>query len=183
MTLYPIFNRFFKMLIGIVICFSLASPSYAVLNEGEEVPNYVRSNITGADLHGQDLHKSSIAGAVARDADFADVDLHGTVLTLADLKGANLNGIDLTDTLADRVNFQRTDLRNAVLTNMIASGSSFAGAKIEGADFTFAILDSDDQLRLCDIAEGVNPTTGISTRDSLECSSQSAGYKPPLPGN
>ena len=148
----------------------LAGANVAVKGEGDEVPSYVRSDITGFDFHGEDLHLSSIAGAVARDADFSNVDLHGTTLTLSDLKGSNLNGIDLTDTLSDRVNFQNTDLRNAVLVNMIASGSSFARAKIDGADFSFAILDTEDQRNLCKIATGINPTTGISTEDSLECS-------------
>ena len=146
-----------------------AGANVAVKGEGDEVPSYVRSNITGYDFHGEDLHLSSIAGAVARDAAFSEVDLHGTTLTLSDLKGSNLNGIDLTDTLADRVNFQKTDLRNSILVNMIASGSSFAGAQIEGADFSYAILDSEDQRNLCKIAEGVNPTTGVATSDSLEC--------------
>ena len=91
-----------------------AGANVAVKGEGDEVPSYVRSNITGFDFHGEDLHLSSIAGAVARDADFSEVDLHGTTLTLSDLKGSNLNGINLTDTLADRVNFQKTDLRNSI---------------------------------------------------------------------
>ena len=157
-------------------------PVQAGLQQGEEVPNYVRSDITGFDFHDQDLSRSSIAGSVARDANFSGVDLHGTVLTLSDLKGSNLQGINLADTLSDRVNFQKTDLRNAVLTNMIAAGSSFAGARIEGADFTYAVLDSDDQKNLCKIAEGINPTTGVSTRDSLECALQGDTYKPAMPG-
>ena len=167
---------FFKNFLSIILTFILftapvyAGANVAVKGAGDEVPSYVRSDITGYDFHGEDLHLSSIAGAIARDADFSDVDLHGTTLTLSDLKGSNLNGINLTDTLSDRVNFQKTDLRNAVLINMIASGSSFAGAQIDGADFTFAILDSEDQRNLCKIADGINPTTGVSTRDSLECS-------------
>ena len=145
----------------------------AMLSRGElkgpSAPNYVLTNVTGRDFHGQDLSKSSFAGAVARDADFSNANLHGTTLTRVDFLGANLQGVDLTDTLADRANFQKTNLKNAVLTNMIAMGSSFAGAEIEGADFSYAVLDSDDQSRLCLEAEGTNPITGISTRDSLEC--------------
>ena len=180
-------SKIIKLALSALIIFFGVNPVFAGANvatkgEGDEVPSYVRSDITGFDFHGEDLHLSSIAGAVARDADFSNVDLHGTTLTLSDLKGSNLNGIDLTDTLSDRVNFQKTDLRNAVLVNMIASGSSFAGAQIDGADFTFAILDSEDQRNLCKIANGINPTTGVSTRESLECVGDKDVYKPALPG-
>ena len=178
-------DRFLQSLMALMssaLCLLMAVPVQAVLQDGDEVPNYVHADISGIDLHGQDLSKSSIAGAVVRDADLSGVDLHGTVLTLSDLKGSNLEGIDLTDTLSDRVNFQKTNLKNAVLVNMIASGSSFAGANIEGADFTYAVLDSDDQRNLCKEAQGINPSTGVATSDSLECSLQgSGGYKPPMP--
>ena len=183
MSPYLLLRRLLGFSLVLLLTMLPCKAAKAVLNVGDEVPNYVRSQITGIDLHGQDLSKSSIAGATARDSNLSDVDLHGTVVTLADLKGSNLNGIDLTDTLSDRVNFQKTDLRNAVLVNMIASGSSFAGAQIEGADFSYAVLDSDDQKNLCEIAEGVNPVTGIETRVSLECSDRGVGYKPAMPGD
>ncbi len=127
MSKYPLLTQISILLFIALVWIVQVTPVHAVLEVGEEVPNYVRSDITGFDFHGQDLSRSSIAGAVARDANFSDVDLHGTVLTLSDLKGANLKGVNLSDTLSDRVNFQKTDLSNAILTNMIASGSSFGG--------------------------------------------------------
>ena len=61
---------FFKNFLSIILTFILftapvyAGANVAVKGEGDEVPSYVRSDITGYDFHGEDLHLSSIAGAV-----------------------------------------------------------------------------------------------------------------------
>jgi hypothetical protein len=31
------------------------------------------------------------------------------------------------------------------------------------------LLDREDQRRLCQDADGVNPSSGVATRDSLDC--------------
>ncbi|MCZ8159498.1 MAG: pentapeptide repeat-containing protein, partial [Microcystis sp. LE19-196.1B] len=43
------------------------------------------------------------------------------------------------------------------------------GAIIDGADFTDAIIRSDVEKYLCEIATGTNPITGRNTRDTLFC--------------
>ena len=125
----------------------------------QETVDYTLTNQSGGDFHGQHLANTSFAGAVGRGADFSDADLHGAIFTQGAFAEANFSGADLSDALMDRADFVGTDLRNAVLTGIIASGSSFSDA----------LLDRDDQRRLCRDADGVNPVTGVATLDSLGC--------------
>ena len=64
-------KRCLARVLVLFLCLITAGPAYAVLEVGEEVPNYVRADITGIDLHGEDLSRSSIAGAVARFTEIA----------------------------------------------------------------------------------------------------------------
>ena len=95
-----------------------AGANVATKGEGDEVPSYVRSDITGFNFHGEDLHLSSIAGAVARDADFSDVDLHGTTLTLSERVSVRSIPFRLEPFRSDNVNVvpcRSTSLKSASL--------------------------------------------------------------------
>lgn len=119
------------------------------------------------DLQGQDLENTSFAGAHARDADFSGSNLHGAILTKGVFQGARFVAANLGNVLMDAADFRNTDLRNADLREAIATGVRWDGARIKGADFSDALLDPSAARQLCATAEGVNPETGASTRDSL----------------
>jgi hypothetical protein len=40
---------------------------------------------------------------------------------------------------------------------------------IAGADFTDALIRRDIQQGLCKLADGTNPVTGVTTKESLGC--------------
>ncbi|MEB3246997.1 MAG: pentapeptide repeat-containing protein, partial [Synechococcus sp.] len=133
----------------------------------QETVDYTLTNQSNGDFEGQNLANTSFAGAVGRGANFRGANLHGAILTQGAFAEADFQGADLSDALMDRADFVATDLRNAILTGIIASGSSFNQAQIEGADFSDALLDRDDQRLLCREADGINPSTGVATFDSL----------------
>ncbi|XP_034928511.1 thylakoid lumenal 15 kDa protein 1, chloroplastic [Populus alba] len=153
------------------VSLSFTDPALAFKGGGPYGSEVTRGqDLTGKDFSGRTLIKQDFKTSILRQANFKGAKLLGASFFDADLTGADLSDADLRSADLSLANVAKVNLSNANLEGALATGNtSFRGSNITGADFTDVPLREDQREYLCKVADGVNPTTGNATRDTLLC--------------
>jgi uncharacterized protein YjbI with pentapeptide repeats len=148
----------------LLVSWAVALPAFAIAPQ-----SFGYSTLVKRDFSGQQLRRAVFAKASLEDVNFTAADLVGAVMTGATMKRTSFQGANLANAMLDQLTLIDVDLSDAVLEDAIFLRSDFERITINGTDFTNTIFDGFQVKKLCQVATGVNSTTGVDTRESLGC--------------
>ena len=132
--------------------------------------DYNKRTFIQEDFSGQDLRDNSYDLASLRGSDFSNCDLRGVRFFSANLEFVNFTGADLRGAVLDSARIGHANFTNANLEGAyLASVKITPSTVIDGADFTDALILKNENDKLCELASGTNPDTGVDTAESLYC--------------
>merc|ERR1719152_259054 len=154
---------------SMILVASLASPAHALSGGGKSLG--IAKPLDGEDLSNRDLTSIAFTKGSARETNFSGSNLRGTSLFGVEAIGAKFVGADLSGATLELGNFESADFTDAVLEGAFVQAAAFKGAKLTNSDWTDVLLRKDQLTALCSnkTATGVNPKTGVVTRESLNC--------------
>ena len=155
--------------LGLTVLLILLPPASALAITAPELRGAGANAAVSTDMRGRQLQGAEYIKADLTEVDLSGSDLTGAVFNTSNLSGANLQDTVLRDVVAFASQFDGADLRNAVLENGLFMQSRFTDARINGADFTDAVVDRSQLSQLCQRADGHNSITDRDTRASLNC--------------
>lgn len=155
-----------------------------------ERSNFSYVDFSGAEFKGAFLANDDLRGAILADADLEGVTLNDSLLNHANMSRANLAAAQLQRTCLLFSQLTGVSLRNAHLEHanlrdvVDASGADFAGALLDGADFSGVNLTNAKGLTAPQLAkakidcETKLPTDLASVRSTLNCGRGDASRTP-----
>jgi len=144
------------------------APARAVSGGGKD---FSGSDISNQDFSGQDLGGKEFRGTIATRTNFKGAKLTGSSFFNADLEGSDFSGAKLGGASFEKANLAEVSFKDATMTSSYFSESVLDVKDLSNADFSESLMPVKTLVLLCERKDldGINPASGISTRESLMC--------------